>query len=306
LKIDLALFGKVCFFFYTLSFKSLGGRVLIYPSYKKQGFTLMELLVVIAIIAMLLAILLPSLSKVKEIARATVCQSNMRQMSVTVTIYGNEHEGRVPPCRPGHPISGPDHPWSDQHAVEWYYLLLETAGQFNADNYDEVYNDQSFKFESFAHCPTWKPAEESDAWDWGYGMNTQLLYYDKRDIRQLDPSGTYRLPNTNFLKSPRIRDIPQPSEMAYCGDSPHYWFQMSAMSWMTNKDEFLEALEDPDYPRPASQNFKWNDRQLAWSVSDPYRHGGSGNYAFIDGHAERLKADRNTYEFFKKRWDKMD
>jgi prepilin-type N-terminal cleavage/methylation domain-containing protein/prepilin-type processing-associated H-X9-DG protein len=277
---------------------------LIYSSYKKHGFTLMELLVVIAIISMLLAILMPSLSKVKEIARATICLSNNRQMAVAVTVYSHDNDGRVPPSRPGHPVTGPEHPWSDKHAVEWYYLLLESTGVFEPDNYDEVYVDQEFKFNSFAHCPSWRPSDESEAWDWGYGMNLQLTKYDKRDISQLDPSGTFNMSNPTHLKAPRISSIPQPATMAYCGDSPHHFFQISAMSWLTSKDEFLEALEDPDYPRPASQNFNWNDRQLAWSLCDPYRHGGSASYSFIDGHAERMKADRDTYDFFKKRWNR--
>jgi prepilin-type N-terminal cleavage/methylation domain-containing protein len=43
-----------------------------------RGFTLIELLVVVAIISVLIAILLPSLGRVKETARRTVCASNLR------------------------------------------------------------------------------------------------------------------------------------------------------------------------------------------------------------------------------------
>ena len=81
----------------------------------------------------------------------------------------------------------------------------------------------------------------SEAWDWGYGMNTQLLEYDKRTREQLDPTGTYTLANTNFLKAPRIQNIPQPASMVYSGDSPHYWFAQSSISWITQKDEFMTA-----------------------------------------------------------------
>jgi prepilin-type N-terminal cleavage/methylation domain-containing protein len=54
---------------------------------KKKAFTLVELLVVISIIAMLLAILLPSLQKARDNAKATVCKSNMKQISLATALY---------------------------------------------------------------------------------------------------------------------------------------------------------------------------------------------------------------------------
>ena len=56
------------------------------------GFTLIELLVVISIIAMLLSILLPSLSRAKESARRSVCSSNLRQLTLAWTAYAMEND----------------------------------------------------------------------------------------------------------------------------------------------------------------------------------------------------------------------
>ena len=65
-----------------------------------RGFTLIELLVVIAIIALLIGILLPSLSGARESARRVVCQSNMRQVMLAVNSYSfdnNDHHNEYRP-----------------------------------------------------------------------------------------------------------------------------------------------------------------------------------------------------------------
>jgi len=60
------------------------------------GFTLVELLVVIAIIALLIAILLPTLRKAREQANAVVCQSNMRQLGMAFLWFAQDHQGHLP------------------------------------------------------------------------------------------------------------------------------------------------------------------------------------------------------------------
>jgi prepilin-type N-terminal cleavage/methylation domain-containing protein len=59
-----------------------------------KGFTLVELLVVISIIALLLSILMPSLSQARKQARDMVCQSNLKQWSLYFSLYTNDNDGR--------------------------------------------------------------------------------------------------------------------------------------------------------------------------------------------------------------------
>jgi prepilin-type N-terminal cleavage/methylation domain-containing protein len=63
---------------------------------KQRGFTLIELLVVIAIIALLMAILLPTLQRVRQQAKAVDCQSSLKQWCLIFAMYTNENEARFP------------------------------------------------------------------------------------------------------------------------------------------------------------------------------------------------------------------
>jgi prepilin-type N-terminal cleavage/methylation domain-containing protein/prepilin-type processing-associated H-X9-DG protein len=60
------------------------------------GFSLVELLVVIGIIAVLIALLLPSLARAREQAKRTQCLSNLRQIGIAIHGYASDHKGRIP------------------------------------------------------------------------------------------------------------------------------------------------------------------------------------------------------------------
>jgi len=63
---------------------------------KFKGFTLIELLVVIAIIALLVAILMPTLQRVRNQSRALVCQANLKQWGTILAIHTEDNDGRLP------------------------------------------------------------------------------------------------------------------------------------------------------------------------------------------------------------------
>jgi prepilin-type processing-associated H-X9-DG protein len=65
----------------------------------RVGFTLVELLVVIGIIALLIAMLMPALTRAKRSANAVACQSNLRQLGQASALYANDWKGAFPIAR---------------------------------------------------------------------------------------------------------------------------------------------------------------------------------------------------------------
>ena len=67
-----------------------------------EGFTLIELLVVIAIIAILLAILMPALNRVREQGKRAVCLSHLRQLGLVWIMYADDNDGYIVNGAAGH------------------------------------------------------------------------------------------------------------------------------------------------------------------------------------------------------------
>lgn len=60
------------------------------------GFTLIELLIAVAVVAVLIAIMLPSIGRVQEQARRVMCSSNQRQVGIGVSMFADGSQGSIP------------------------------------------------------------------------------------------------------------------------------------------------------------------------------------------------------------------
>ncbi len=105
---------------------------------RRYAFTLIEILVVISIIALLLAILLPALSRVREQTKKVVCSSQLRQQTLAMVCYTENFDGKVMG------VGGPGNPY-------WFHLIAPFLG-------DELYEkDPQAAFEGVMQiiiCPS--------------------------------------------------------------------------------------------------------------------------------------------------------
>jgi len=151
----------------------------------KRAFTLIELLVVIAIIALLMAILMPALQRVKEQARDISCRSNLRQVGLVIYLYLQETDFKMPRVR-----------WDNSGCNE--YRWRHSDGRYFLPSEDDSYWGTAFK--SFVNdtrifgCPSFRNAHEmqqiaklynydvKEFYDSGYAFNA---YLDRENVNTI-------------------------------------------------------------------------------------------------------------------------
>ncbi len=99
---------------------------------QKAGFTLIEVLVVVAIIALLIAILLPSLARAREQVKRTNCMANLRTLGQATVMYADANKDLLPNAnRPGYPATDTDVERNTVVMINIYRKYIREAAVFH-------------------------------------------------------------------------------------------------------------------------------------------------------------------------------
>jgi len=228
------------------------------------GFTLIELLVVIAIIAILAALLLPSLTKSKEAALGIACQNNLKQLQICWHSYAMDNGDYLPPNQSvydigtGAPIPGAN--------LSWTWCPGNTRVDTSTTNIQSGYLFAYNRNASIYHCPADRATVVLPD-----GTATGLLrtrsYNMSESINGMpfsDNSGLAGLPT--FAKFTQITS-PSPSEVLVFID--------------VHEDGILDSLFGIPWPGSYYPD-QW------WDIP-ANRHTQGCNFSFADGHTEHWR-----------------
>jgi prepilin-type processing-associated H-X9-DG protein/prepilin-type N-terminal cleavage/methylation domain-containing protein len=129
------------------------------------GVTLVELLVAMAIIGALAAMLLPSMQASRTASRRAMCQSNLRQWTLAVLRYADDHQGFVP--RRGQGVQPTD---QFTRREDWFNALPPYAE--STPLADQLHADKNARVSGIWMCPELVPGDKPKYF--AYGMNMWL------------------------------------------------------------------------------------------------------------------------------------
>ncbi len=255
----------------------LKGKVMVYfkrqyITHIRRGFTLIELLVVVAIIALLLAVLMPAMRKIKETARETVCRSNLRNVGLAVLMYLEDFERKIPNT---YPSTG--YLWfeSDGHT----YLTPGSRWAYWGTFYKDYIRDQTKIFS----CPSFR----NDS-------GIRIVYPDggtkQYDHRFPLRHAAFSLNNHRRAQNRNTETIYRLSEFIYCIDHAHGSPTHTGLTTdslhnnNTPGDMNLTRYRQGLNKRFYRQIFRHNVR-----YSDPDRTGGRTSVLWLDGHVDPIE-----------------
>jgi len=247
---------------------------------RRIGFTLVELLVVISIIALLLSILMPALSKVREQGRAILCLNNATQLGKACMVYAQDNQDRYP-----------DALTFDEQAG-WLLSDLEAApygrkGDFWEDRLLPYVNTQYKVFT----CPTVMAAEQARvAGVVAANPNGKARGYHARTLQMNAYLGGYRPQSAKVLggdqfsygHSMKIGWVKRPGSVAMFSDMTVWGFSQYY------GDCFRDFTDSPPWHELKYINESTNKSFFPYQIWGLKQRQGKGTWAFADGHAEKL------------------
>ena len=126
---------------------------------KRRNFTLIELLVVIAIIAILASMLLPSLSKARDKAKAISCASNLKQLGTMFQFYVNDYDGWC------NPATASTSRWGNMPWPKVYYQNKYLPGIKNLYCPSDKYNSGFYRSSLSRDKPALRSTVEGGNWN---------------------------------------------------------------------------------------------------------------------------------------------
>jgi prepilin-type N-terminal cleavage/methylation domain-containing protein/prepilin-type processing-associated H-X9-DG protein len=264
------------------------------PARGRHAFTLVELLVVIGIIALLIAILLPSLSSARQQARGVASLSNLRQLGIGLVLYVNENKGYYPAAAYA---SLPDRPrfrWSD--AIYPYMRNTEVYLSPQLSEHERAAMNKPFKHT----CdPNLNPGTLPTTVYWGgYGYNWQYLgngrklpgvaeYFAKAGAQIGDTSRTVAIADTKGSRNGNPQPVWDLREGTYVVDPP---LPSRDLGSKGSRKAAGDADANIGYTGGSVGTFDGVTRGDPAHRSTPAeRNKGYVNVLFCDGHAEPLK-----------------
>ena len=242
---------------------------------RRFGLTLIELVLVIGIIAVLFALLVPSLQRSRLQAKTAVCMSNIRQLDTVFSAYVTD-SGNFPYGFDNTPEGPPTGGYAG-------YIQYDRMGWWWFNYLGELY-ERSLGSKTVLQCPSkqiQQPKLKDDILCGNYGVNLSIC---KMSTGNADP---------NEIGKPReLSEIPNPARTLLIVDSGY-----AVISWRHAADFFTATLgnthiEDTAYIPGLSIN---RQRQLlAGQQIDAFygRHPQmTVNVGFADGHVARIKAE---------------